>query len=90
MPKQKSPFVFLKILSAITFVIIVIGGGIAASLWATGVPMEKLAFWKSEPEQVDVIKLPMNWRPIPAYSKVTRSDLLDPRTGKIHGIEIPP
>ena len=89
MPKQKSPFVFLKILLAITFVIIVIGGGIAASLWATGVPMEKLAFWKSGPQQANVIKLPMNWRPIPAYSKVTRSDLLDPRTGKIHGIEIP-
>jgi hypothetical protein len=89
MQKQKSPFAFLKIPLALALIIIVIGGGITASLWAAGVPMEKFAFWKVEPQRVASISLPMNWRPIPAYNKITRTDLLDPRTGKIHGVEIP-
>ncbi len=89
MAKQKSPFSFFKILLAFAFATITIGGGIAASLWAAGVPIEKLAFWKNEPQRVASIRLPMNWQPISAYSKVTRKDLLDPRTGQIPGIDIP-
>ena len=72
-----------------TFAIIVLAGGIAASLWAIGVPMEKLAFWKNEPDRVATISLPMNWQVIPAYSKVSRQDLVDPRTGQIPTIDIP-
>ena len=51
--------------------------------------MERLAFWRVEETRPDSISLPMNWQTIPAYSKVTRNDLIDPRTGGIQGIEIP-
>lgn len=89
MRKQKSSFGAIKILLALLLVVMVLGGGVLASLWASGVPMERLAFWSVEETRPDSISLPMNWRTIPAYSKVTRSDLVDPRTGDIHGIEIP-
>ncbi len=89
MQKQKTPFVFLRTLLVLVLITVVIGGGITASLWAAGVPMEKLAFWKVEPLRAASISLPMNWRPVPAYNKVTRDDLLDPMTGKIYGMEIP-
>ncbi|MCP4888386.1 MAG: hypothetical protein GY904_17445 [Planctomycetaceae bacterium] len=89
MPKQKSSSAFFKILLVTTFACIVLGGGVAASLWAIGVPMDKLAFWKTEPDPVATIGLPMNWQVIPAYSKVSRRDLVDPRTGKIPTIDIP-
>ncbi len=89
MRKQKSSFGFFRILLAFLLVLVVIGGGLVASLWAAGVPMQRLAFWRPEQTRPDSISLPMNWQPIAAYSKVTRSDLLDPRTGSIRGVEIP-
>ena len=89
MRKQKSSFGTFKILLALLLVVLVLGGGLIASLWASGVPMERLAFWRVEEPRPDSISLPMNWQTIPAYSKVTRNDLVDPRTGGIHGIEIP-
>jgi len=89
MPKQKSPFAFLKILLVLAIAVLFIGGGIAASLWAAGVPMEKIAFWRTEQKRVASISLPMNWQPISAYAKVARKDLIDPRTGQIPSIDIP-
>ena len=89
MRKQKSSFGLIKILMALLLVVLVLGGGVIASLFAAGVPMERLAFWRVEETRPDSISLPMNWQTIPAYSKVTRNDLVDPRTGGIHGIEIP-
>ncbi len=89
MQKQKSPFGFAKILLTLVLATIVIGAGIAGSLWAAGVPVEKIAFWKTEPEQVAAITLPMNWKPIQAYTKVRRDDLQDPVTGKINRINVP-
>ncbi|EKJ99235.1 hypothetical protein RBSH_05411 [Rhodopirellula baltica SH28] len=89
MRKQKSSFGIFKILLASLLVVLVLGGGVIASLWASGVPMERLAFWRVEETRPDSISLPMNWQTIPAYSKVTRNDLIDPRTGGIQGIEIP-
>lgn len=89
MPKQKSPFAFFKILLALAFGFLVVGGGIVASLWAAGVPIEKLAFWIKDKQSIATIALPMNWQPIAAYSKVTRKDLVDPRTGQIPNIDIP-
>lgn len=89
MRKQKNSFGFFKILLALLLVMVVLGVGIAGSLWAAGVSMDKLAFWSVETERPDSISLPMNWQPIVAYSKVTRNDLLDPRTGAINGVEIP-
>ncbi|MCP4945820.1 MAG: hypothetical protein GY924_28055, partial [Planctomycetaceae bacterium] len=89
MPKQKSPFAFLKILLVLAIVVLIVGGGIAASLWAAGVPMEKIAFWRTEQKRVASINLPMNWQPISAYAKVARNDLIDPRTGQIPSIDIP-
>ncbi|WP_372717894.1 hypothetical protein [Novipirellula sp.] len=89
MRKQKSSIGTFKILLALLLVVLVLGGGVIASLWASGMPMERLAFWRDEERRPDSISLPMNWQTIPAYSKVTRNDLVDPRTGGIHGVEIP-
>ncbi len=89
MQKQKSPFVFVKVLLTLMLAIVIIGGGIVATLWAAGVPIEKIAFWNTEPERVAAITLPMNWKPIQAYTKVKRDDLQDPRTGEINRIEVP-
>ncbi|TWU31128.1 RcpC/CpaB family pilus assembly protein [Novipirellula artificiosorum] len=89
MRKQKSSFGLFKIVLALLLVFVVLGVGLIASLWASGVPMERLAFWRVEESRPDSISLPMNWQTIQAYSKVTRNDLLDPRTGSIAGVEIP-
>lgn len=90
MRKQKSSFGFFKALLVMLLVIIVLGVGVTASLWAAGVPMENLAFWsEEETETIDAISLPMNWTPIAAYNRVSRSDLIDPQTGQINRLEIP-
>ncbi|MEO1616366.1 MAG: hypothetical protein AAFV88_10990 [Planctomycetota bacterium] len=90
MRKQSSSFRVLKTVAIMVLVLLVIGSGFAASLWAAGVPMDRLAFWKSDTEsEVDAISLPMNWKPIVAYSKVTRGDLIDPKTGAIPSVKIP-
>ena len=89
MQKHKSSFVFVKILLTLVLGTFVIGSGIVATLWAAGMPIEKIAFWNTEPERVAAITLPMNWKPIEAYAKVKRDDLQDPRTGQINRIEVP-
>ena len=89
MQKHKSPFVFVKILLTFVLATFVIGGGIVATLWTAGIPIERITFWNAEPERMAVITLPMNWKPIEAYTKVKRDDLQDPRTGEINRIEVP-
>lgn len=87
-PKRKT-FPWLKTLLGLFLLLILVGGGIVGSLWAAGVPMQRLAFWMQEEKRPDAISLPMNWQPIAAYGKVGRDDLIDPRTGSIRGVEIP-
>ena len=89
MPKQKSRLNFFKTLLVLAIAVLVVSGGVLASLWAAGVPMEKVVFWKTEQKKAASISLPMNWQPISAYAKVGRKDLVDPRTGQIPGIDIP-
>lgn len=89
MRKQRSSLSFLTIVLATILVLGVLTAGVVASLVAAGIPMERLAFWRQSEARPDAISLPMNWRPIAAYTKVARGDLLDPRTGKIHGVDVP-
>ena len=89
MRKQRSSFGLIRTFITLLVVVVFIGGGVIASLWAAGVPMERMAFWQSAEIEVDSITLPMNWKPIPAYSKVARGDLIDPRTGKLASVKIP-
>jgi hypothetical protein len=58
------------------------GGGTLATLWAIGVP---LPFFGGGPE----IHLPENVRRLPAYTRVSRDDLTDPDTRRIHYRALP-
>jgi hypothetical protein len=71
-------------LAALAFV----GGGGILSLWAAGVPLPFLSGEK--PYDPYLIRVPINARPIAAYSQVERADLLDPRTGSLIYQELPP
>jgi len=66
----------------------VIGVGAIASLWAMGL----LNFFPEEATQADpyLVRIPINTRPIPAYSKVQRAHLLDSQSGWLKFQELPP
>lgn len=87
--KKSSRFGLLRTLLASLLVVVVITTGVVGTLWAAGIPPQKLAFWRASEAEVDSISLPMNWQVIPAYSKVSRGDLLNPTTGKIAGVKVP-
>lgn len=60
-------------------------GGIAALLWSIG-----LTPWTSITEDPFMVRIPINSRPIPAYEKVQREDLMHPRTGAVTFQKLPP
>lgn len=60
-------------------------GGIASIFWAMGIGP-----WASSVEDPFVVRIPINARPIPAYVKVQREDLLNPATQAIAFQNIPP
>lgn len=66
----------------------ILGGGIVVTLWAMDVP---LAFWRQHSETNPyLVRIPINVRAIPAYSKVSRSDLIDATTKRIKYQELSP
>jgi hypothetical protein len=69
--------------------LLMLGGGLVLTLWALGVP---LAFWRQEQAAANpyLVRIPINVRPIAAYNKVDRADLLDPKTGWLKFQELPP
>ena len=68
------------------FLIVLAGlGGIIAMLWATG-----LGPWATSVEDPFMVRIPINARPIPAYTQVRREDLLNPATRALMFQEIPP
>jgi hypothetical protein len=74
--------------SVFTWIVFVLGalavavGGTLGTLWAMGVP---LPFFGRGP----VIGLPFNRRPLTAYTKVSKADLVDPQTGRVTTMPMP-
>jgi Flp pilus assembly protein CpaB len=64
-------------------------GGVATviGLWAAGVDFP---FLKQGPDTRGKVPVPTNPRPIPAYTKITRDDLLVPETGQPRYMYLPP
>ncbi len=63
--------------------------GIVGTLWLAGVPLNPFA----KAEAVDdpfMVRIPINSRPIPAYTRVDRSQLLNPTTGGLMVQNVPP
>ena len=77
----------LLVMAIVTSVIL--GGGLVLTLRAMGVP---LAFWRPREAAPNpyVVRIPINVRPIAAYNRVARADLLDPKTGWVKFQEVPP
>lgn len=68
--------------------LLMVTAGAVLTLWVMDVP---LAFWNnSAPPNTFLVRIPINVRAIPAYSKVERGDLLDPATGWLKFQELPP
>ena len=62
----------------IVFVLLfVVTGGIVASLWGLG-------FFGTEISREGMLAYPALARPVPAYSAISREDLLHPETGELH------
>jgi len=64
---------------------VVTSGGAVVTLWALGVPLAELVL--GQPVQV---RIPANFRPIAAYSTVTRDDLINPEERSLAFIDLRP
>ena len=62
------------------------GAGAVASLWALGVPIPFLSAADNSPK----VLIPANFRPISAYSVVTRDDLINVEKKALNHIELSP
>ncbi|MEZ6090003.1 MAG: hypothetical protein R3C05_18650 [Pirellulaceae bacterium] len=63
--------------------------GIVGTLWIAGVPLNPFA--SREPvEDPFMVRIPINSQPIPAYSRVDRSHLLNPSVGGLMYQKVPP
>jgi hypothetical protein len=83
----------LLVLLALVVGVPAIGGGTIGILVALNmIKPAQLAFWRSKetPIPKDWVFVPMCPRPIPAYTKITRNDLLVPNTTKWAGVMLPP
>lgn len=62
--------------------------GIVGTLWLAGVPLNPFA--ASQKEDPYMVRIPINARPIPAYSRVDRTHLLNPADRSLMFQRIPP
>ena len=60
-------------------------GIIGALLWSAG-----MGPWSSTVEDPFMVRIPINARPIPAYRRTQREDLINPATGQVAFQKIPP
>lgn len=67
---------------------LLVGGGLLASLWLLGVNLNP--FGTTVTEDPFVVRIPINSQPIPAYSRVDRLQIMDPRTGVLTFQKVPP
>lgn len=61
--------------------------GVVGTLWLAGVPLNPFASAKEDPYMV---RIPINAQPIPAYTRVDRSQMINPTTGGLMYQMIPP
>ncbi len=71
----------LPVLAAGTLLILLVGGGILAGMWATGV-LEMPWAYRGQRVPEGTIPVPMSSRVIPRYTMVEREHLMDLRTGE--------
>jgi len=81
---SRRPSVLVPILLVLFLPIMLVGGTLGV-LVALGIDLPFIA--SVEPPS---LRIPSNPRPLPAYSKVSRNDLVDFETGQIHYIKMPP
>ncbi len=62
--------------------------GIAGTLWLAGVPLNPFAL-KSK-EDPYMVRIPINAQPIPAYTRVERTQMINPATGGLMFQKVPP
>lgn len=62
--------------------------GVVITLWVAGVPLNPYA--GETAEDPFVVRIPINARPIPAYSRVEREHLINPSTGSLMFQKVPP
>ncbi len=62
--------------------------GIVGTLWLAGVPLNPFA--KSVSEDPYMVRIPINAQPIPAYTRVDRSQMINPKTGGLMYQNVPP
>ena len=77
----------------LALVAITVGGGgtVGALVGLKVVDPARLAFWRARAGYpADWVAIPVAGRPIPAYSKVTREFLIDPKTGQLATLYVPP
>ncbi len=69
--------------------LVAVGGGLVMTLWALDVPH---AFWHEESHETNpyLVRIPVNVREISAYSRVSRTDLIDATDRRIRYQELPP
>jgi Flp pilus assembly protein CpaB len=78
----------LAVFSLVLLLLVVAGGGTVGGLWSAGIidlPFMK----KAEPTWEGYVKIPMSGRMVPAYARVLRDDLADPKTGLWNELWIP-
>ncbi len=68
--------------------ILLLGAGIVGTLWLLGVNLNPFA--KPPGEDPFMVRIPINARPIPAYSRVEREHMMHPSSGAIVYQRVPP
>jgi len=63
--------------------------GIVGTLWIAGVPLNPFAS-TVVPDDPFMVRIPINSKPIPAYTRVDRAHLLNPATGGLMIQQVPP
>jgi len=75
----------------VLFLVVSGAGTVAGLVMLRVVDPARLAFWRPAPGfPADWVAIPISARPIPAYSKITREDLIDPKTGRVATVYWPP
>lgn len=62
--------------------------GIVGTLWLAGIPLNPFA--KTAKEDPYMVRIPINAQPIPAYTRVDRSQMINPASGGLMYQKVPP
>lgn len=82
--RSRLPRVLFAGLGLIVFMVV----GIFGTLWLAGVPLNPFA--KATSEDPYMVRIPINAQPIPAYTRVDRSQMINPKTGGLMYQNVPP